>query len=216
MEIKSRICLKDGKLTFEKPAPSRNGWFIIICAAQYVRRALKRWKGQVLTTLRTDAWIKISLRTHLVLSVCTVFQKLTLVWDSLQMPWRLISVITLLLEVCVTQTVSMTMTLSFWIVYIPSSRNLCDSLGKKRFIIFCIWNERCLREQLTLMPMQVDCIMRCMMQCSVVIMAVLNLFEEYQILVCCRIVCCDHWCERNLGYFCAYKYVITVILLSHL
>ena len=43
----------------------------------------ERWKAQVLTILRPEAWFKIPLRTHLVLFLCSEVQTITQLWDGL-------------------------------------------------------------------------------------------------------------------------------------
>jgi hypothetical protein len=42
MGLSSWIFLKDGKIAFNKPPPSQNGWLVIIGAVQSVRRMLKK------------------------------------------------------------------------------------------------------------------------------------------------------------------------------
>ena len=120
MGIKSWIFLNKGKHAFKKLTPSRMGGLLIMVLSSM---SGIHWKGQVLTVLRPKAWIKIPLRTHLVLFIFTVVQTITQLCDSLSMPWRLVSSVVLCIQVRIMQTVRV-MTLSFWTIYIPSPRNL--------------------------------------------------------------------------------------------
>ena len=87
--ISSWIFLRDGKPAVNKPL-SQNGLLSGMCGGC--------WKRPVSSTLRPETLIRIPFRTYLVFFIWTVLRTITQLWNSLQVPWRLVSSMALLLQ----------------------------------------------------------------------------------------------------------------------